>query len=433
MMMPSRSWAPLPVSAFDGHNFVSPLAGANGNSHTETMARGTSLSAQVFAETYTYQIDNEGPVVVTAPTGWSFISLFSGRPDTTYRVKLWGQYIESDVTLRLAGSDPLFSRPADIPNYSASGGTSPYADFVAKDGVNSSTDFFSAAQPMSSFSQPNATGLRFRAATTSVRLWAYTDIGRCLLFRDGVQVADVTPVNSTGKFQLLTIATGLDDTAADYALQCIGVGATPLISALLVDTLEEVTQTAKQAIVFNGDSTTQGNVLADQTDSRVMNPYIVANALDCAAIRIGGSGAKIAQGLANVPNVIGVAAEVAMVVNQWGLNDVAQATDLDTFQSTYEAMLTGQRAGLAGVPILAQGMWDVDPSWTNATLLPDYNARIAAAVAAVADPAIYFMPMAGVLTSPTIAANMEDGSGHPNALGYAKIGAAELAFIAANL
>ncbi|MDB5707864.1 MAG: hypothetical protein JWN66_4980 [Sphingomonas bacterium] len=410
------------ASSFAGHTFASAEGGVNGNSHIEVMARGITLFAQLYAGSYTLQIDGGAPSTITAPAGWSFVPLFQNQPEALYRVKLTGPTIENVITFRLAGAAPLFSRPSDIPSYYRIGDAA-YSGYIAAEGVKVIQTFFGAGNPNHYYwEQPSGAGLRFRATTTSVRIWTYNGLSPMVLLQDGVQVGGIiTPPATTG-YDIVTLATGLSGTH-DYEIRPIWIGVPIFIYALLVDTLSATAQTPKAVDAYYGDSIVQGNVLisAGVTDARVMDAFILANATGRASIRVGASGAKVSTALkTGTAAITGLASVPTRVVSCGGVNDMIQAVPVATFQADYQTMLSSLRTGLPSAKIYARGILPVGTTVANYATRSTYNAAIAAAVTALADANIVYRNTDGWITPAT---DTIDGL-HPNAAGYAKIAAA---------
>jgi lysophospholipase L1-like esterase len=408
--------------ASSGHNVVGvPGLGMGlGNCYLDTVIHGTDLSAQLFGGNYTLQIDGGTPTTIIAPPGWSFVPLFH-LPEGNHRIKLRGQYFDYDLCYRISGSAPQITRPSDVPNFYPVG-TIPYSDYIAAEGVTGSASLYAAGNEQRYWSQPSGSGLRFAATTTSVRLWMFNGFGTgaIVLLQDGVEIASVTPAISSN-YEVVALATGLSGTH-EYEVKFISVSTAIYVNAVLVDTLSASVHTPKQVDAYFGDSIVQGNALISQTDSRVMDPYILAQATGRVSIRRGGSGAKVSTGLRDTTSQItGLSSIPSRVFCTGGVNDMITGVPITTFRSDYQTMLSLIRAGLPSAKIYARGILSVGTSVANYAQRNAYNGAILAAVTAIGDTNIIFVNTDGWIDPAT---DTSDGL-HPNASGYAKMAAAQ--------
>lgn len=404
-----------------GHNVVGvPGLGMGlGNCYLDAVVRGTDLSAQLFGGSYTLQIDGGTPTTIVAPAGWSFVSLFH-LPEASHRVKLKGQYFDNDLCYRIAGKSPQISRPTDVPNFYPVG-TAPYSGYIAAEGVTGTSSLYAAGNEQRYWSQPSGCGLRFAATTTSVRLWMFNGFGTgaIVLLQDGVEISTVTPVISSN-YEIVTLATGLSGTH-EYEVKFISVDKAVYLNAILVDTLSATAHPPRQVDAYFGDSIVQGNALASQADSRVMDAYILATATGRVSIRRGGSGAKVSTGLRDTTaQITGLTSVPTRVICAGGVNDMITGVPVATFRADYQTMLSLIRAGLPAAKIYARGILPVGTGVTNYAQRDTFNAAIQAAVSAMADANIVYRSTDGWINPATDTA---DGL-HPNAAGYAKMAAA---------
>ncbi|MES2058166.1 MAG: GDSL-type esterase/lipase family protein [Pseudomonadota bacterium] len=412
------------ASFFSGHNFMGQpgYASGLGNSYIETIVNGTALFVQVLAGNYTVQIDGAAPSVITAPAGWTFVSLFSGLEDSPHRVKIKGPYIEADTTFRVIGTAPSLSRPPDVPNYYPVT-VAPYSGYIAIEGAVTNQGLYAAGDNQYSWALPSGCGLRFAATTTSVRLWTYNGGCPIVLLQDGIEVATVLPATSD-QYQIVTLWTGPLGTH-EYEIQFISVSQSVFVGGILVDTLVATAHAPREVDAYFGDSIVQGNALPSQLDARIMDPYILAKATGRVSTRRGGSGAKVSPTLRDLTSWITSLASVpTRVFVTAGANDMFQSVPVPTFQADYTTLLANMRAGLPAAKIYARAILPVASTATNSAARPSYNAAIAAAVAArvtAGDTNVVYIDTDGWIIPAT---DTVEGV-HPNASGYAKIAAAQ--------
>lgn len=411
------------ASSSGGHNFYAVSDPGYGNSHIETMVTATDVSAQLFGGNYTLSIDGGSTSPITAPAGWSFINLYEGLSDAPHRVSLTGTYFEADIMMRATGSAPAFARPADIPTFYAIGDPA-YTPYIAAEGVAVSNAFSTLAN-QKWWSQPSGAGLRFRATTTSVRVWLDEYIGptTLVLLQDGTPVGSPVVTGVSGIYQKITLATGLSGTH-DYEIIPISIGHLCLIYGLMVDALVATAQAPKAVDAYYGDSIIQGNVLVNNgvTDARLMAPYIMAQATGRVSTRVGGSGAKMSiYGRDNTASITGLASTPSRVFVCFGVNDMAQSVSVSNYQADWQTCLTALRAGLPSAKIYARGILPVGTGITNYAARPTYNTAAAAAVTAMADANIVYVNTDGWINPTT---DTYEGL-HPNPAGEAKIAAAQ--------
>lgn len=416
-----------------GHNIMSAVGpGSLAHSYIETMVVGTGVSAQLFTGNYTVEVDGGAPTVVAGPGGstWGFVSLFSGLSDAPHRVRI-SQAVpyDSDITFRVSGTTPSLTRPTDIPTgYPLL--QAPYSGYIAADGVSANDGSFGGSYAQRVWLVGCGFGLRFSATTTSVRIWLFEGFstGRLVLLQDGVEIADVQPPSTAGRYELFTLATGLSG-SHEYEIKAISPTVPTYIHDLFVDTLDASAHTELPCDAYYGDSiVAMGSSLL--TDARLGDAYILADSLDRAAVRVGvgatgvsvnGGNLAIKYGRDNTAKITGLASVPTRVFVCYGVNDMFYGVALATFQTDYVTMLTALRAGLPSAKIYCRAIL---PQYrnTNADRLL-YNARILAAVTAMADANIVYVDTDGwISTSPGV--DLVDNV-HPNASGYAKIAAAQ--------
>ncbi len=411
-----------------GHNLVNASLG-EGNSRLETIATGTKLEAQLngTTPTFTCTVDGGAPFTITVPAGWSWVTIFSGLSDGPHRVTISGQYIESDNTLRVTGSVPAIARPSDIPNIYRLG-SAPFITYGATEGVTLINQNLFPAPYQRQWTAGAGFGLRFKATTTSIRLWMYNKANpsRMIVLQDGVQIADVTPSGTGSGYDLVTLKTGLPLTSCEYEIKMIEVGRTTYIYDLLVDALDTVVHTAKPIDAHYGDSiAAETNAGGGVTfDARNGDAYQIAAASGHSAVLLGTGGAKVSTALRDgTARVTGLPVLPDRVFITAGTNDMFAAVPLATFRADYKTMLSNLRAGLSsGQKIYARGILP-RVGYTAQRLA--YNTEMQAAVAETADPNIIYVNTDDWIDA-TAGVDTVEGL-HPNVAGYAKMTARQLA------
>lgn len=422
-----------PVSA-GGHNVMSAvMPTALAHSYIETMAVGTQMQAQLFTGNYTVEVDGGSPFVVAGPAGntWGFVNLFNGLPDQPHRVRIsQGVPYDSDITLRVSGTSPNLTRPADIPTgYPLL--QSPYSNYIAADGVFANDTNFGGSYAQRVWTVGCGFGLRFSATTTSVRIWLFEGFGtgRLVLLQDGIEIANLQPPSTASRYELFTMATGLSGTH-EYEIKAISPTVPTYIHDLFVDTLSAAAHVALPCDAYYGDSiVAMGN--SGLADARLGDAYILANSLARSAIRVGAGGTgvsvsagnqSIKYGRENTSKITALTSTPTRVFVCYGVNDLFYNVPLATFQADYQALLSSIRAGLPSAKIYARAIL---PQYRNTDADRQfYNARISAAVAAVADANIVYVNTDGWIIGTAGSPDLIDNV-HPNASGYAKIAAAQ--------
>lgn len=410
-----------------GHNFVGAVgARSAGHSYIDMIVTGRTCKAQLFGGTYLLTIDGGAPTTITAPSGWSFVTLFDGPTDGTHRITLEGDYYDSDIALEITGAPPRLTRPTDIPAGFYPLGAAPFTTYGAQDGVFGTSGIgYTVDQRL--WNAGSGCGLRFKATTAAVALWLFTGIpsGRVALLQDGVQIAEVTPPDvSGGPYNLVTLATGLSG-SHEYEVQFIWAGYSNYVYAVLVDSLDTVAHAARPIDAHYGDSIVSETASSIAFDARQGDPYLIANATGHASIHYGLSGQQVSTVLRDSTAAItSIPTAPARVFITAGTNDMANGVAVSTFQADYQTMLSNLRAGLPSAVIYARGIL---PRLGYTSLRDTFNAAISAAVAALSDANIHYVNTDGWI-DPTNGVDTLEGL-HPTAAGYAKIAAAQLAVL----
>lgn len=411
----------------DGRNAVTPYGDG---AYIDTNLTGTKIEARVHAGTYYYTIDGGSVQTVTAPAGWSYITLGSVlTSDAKRRVRIKGTWFDDTETFRVSGTNPAIERP--VGNiYPINIG--PNAAYIAKDGVSTLQPYggIAGAAP---YWMGAGGALRFKAQTTSISLFMYPTSLRWAVYRDGVLVADSTPALQVlfgGNGVRVTLATGLNPASAEYELVPVSpVDAVIQISFLEVDYLETIAHAAKELDVWYGDSIVD---LLGITDVRDGHAWKLARATGRTAIRRGKSGALVSAGGTlpnylrdNTSNVTGLASAPkapTRVFATGGTNDFEfGSASFATFQADYQTMDSNIRAGLPVPKIYCLGMLDrADAvSGAGATRRNSINTRVAAAVTALADSNIVYVNTDGWII-PTTGVDLQDNV-HLLPSGYTKV------------
>ncbi|WEK00587.1 MAG: GDSL-type esterase/lipase family protein [Candidatus Sphingomonas phytovorans] len=401
--------------ASGGHNVISFTQVGVAVSYIEAMITGSSAEAQLFAGSYTITVDGGAPTTVTAPAGWSYVSLFTGLAEVPHRVRIKGNFIDSDIAVRARGKAVAIARPSDIPSYyRVMDATNGYASYIAKDGAPELYTGNYGAGDKRVTTLPSACGFgwRFAATTTSIRAWVYdaSNGSSYELLQDGVSIATFNFTGTRpGTFAMITLATGLNG-AHEYEIRPITSGRFFYLHAILVDSLSPSAHAAKELDAWYGDSNVEMPIGAD---ARTHAAFLLASPAGRACIRKGLGGQRVSTwGRDNTALVTtGLSQAASRLFNMIGVNDYYYGTPLATLEADYTGQIVNQRAGNATAKIVCIGLHEHYRAPLAGGPYSDtdrraYNARIQAAVAAcraAGDTNVYYVDPTGWIigTSPT--------------------------------
>jgi lysophospholipase L1-like esterase len=429
----------FPLSNGGGHNYSTLAA----YTRVETVAVGSKCEAQVYSfGSTTYTVTVDGVVsIITPSSGWSWMTLYSGLSNTGHRVRLEGNTqatLDTDAVFRVTGTTSAFTRPTDLPTFYVLG-SAPFSTYGAIDGCKDLNTNIYPSPYQRAWSTGGGWGLRFKATTTTIRLWIYnsgTSTGALAVLQDGTQIATLTPSGTAGAYDVVTVASGLSG-SHEYEIKNITGGKVNYIYALLVDSLDTVTHAAKNIEANYGDSIAAEIVNATvSADTRLGDAYKVALANGTVSVLCGTGGAQVStvlrDGTAVISSIPLGSASVSRVWVIAGTNDMYAASaqtggtlsaTIAAFQADYQTMLANIRTAAPSAKIYAQGIYDTTRTPGN---ISAFRSAISAAVAArvtAGDANVVYRDMAGVINPAT---DTDDGL-HPNTTGYAKLATYKLA------
>ncbi|MDB5265693.1 MAG: baaA1 [Parcubacteria group bacterium] len=402
-----------------GHSMLTSFGA---ESRIDFEVTGTSATMQYFYASDVGDItvtvanaDGSGATTVTPtlPTGalTSNVSLFSGKPDATYRVSVvfHGQGVflfDGTSFLSVTGSAPALSA---YPGYSGNS-IYPFSDpsvtphIVIEPGFKALTAqgyaAYNALMPITGDQVQADAAYRFKGSISSLYLWAYGDGANVHL--DVYDATGATLQNSYDVSQVasswgtwMPVASGMD-TSTQHIYRLTGstnagfltysimtVGGTGLDLTWTPPSLASLS-----VIAGYGDSITAGNV---GTNGMSWLGYIrsVAQKLPGA-----GGGAAIANfGLGGDPvigsgdtrftDITGLSPQPKTVFVLYGINDINAGVSTTTFAASYSTMVNGLSAGLpSGTNIDYMAVLPTSYGGGSETKIDPFNAVIASIVTA---------------------------------------------------
>jgi len=415
-----------PHIIYGGRNAA--FGSGDASSYVEFIATGYKLTAIMYGNGNNCTLTIDGtPSVLTPPAGWNVVTLFDGLADSAHRVKLQAASGASlacafDVvdTFSLSSRvSPSITHPTDISNYWMFE-IAPFSTYGRLDSLPNYGGGFGFYSHPFSWGKGTGFGIRFKSTTTQIQIFAYGYTGQqFVVIQDGLDVGAPVAIPADGLWGLRTLATGLSG-AHEYEIIQTEANSLCTVLAVLADTVDATAHAVRDLDVWYGDSIVVESIL---TDARQGDAFIVAHAGGRHVYRAGNGGQKASTfGRDNTAQVTGLSQQPVKIFECFGVNDMQLGVSIPTFQADVQTMLVNLRAGCPSAKIYCCGILDVNPTVSNSAQRSAYNAAKAAAVAAIGDPNIVYINRDGWINYAT---DTYDGL-HPNAAGYAKMGAAQL-------
>ena len=389
---------------------VGDLAGQGGvgnpvsgdpNSHIDfscSSCTNVGISQYTSGSHLTVSIDGGAFNSVTPPSGAAlhqWFSLASGLTNTSHTFSIKNiTFVHTGDTIMVSSSTG-----ATLNSISTlgrvykltSGGNNPYSDVYTDYGV-----FDGGPYNQGSYAQWLSTtdgALRFRSDCTAFSIYAYQNSSAYKVYRDGVVFGSVYQSPVTAAYDMIPVATGSDGAmhlweiiiaraptgtnTSIYGLMPIGCGG----SGGNANGFGTKPSTLP-AIMFNGDSTIDGNggAFLPTSDKLGRDSFLVSRALGLRSYNVGRSGSKVATinshddlspVFSSPLTVFPISQAPKYALLSEGTNDSTASTTLAQYQTNWVSWITKAASYMAtGGFILVRGTY---PTTVSNSIPTDYN------------------------------------------------------------
>ena len=339
---------------------------------------------------------------------WVLAPVASGLSDALHTLAVRGGNsfgIDRDVGLIVYGAAPAVSFRADY-GISYRLNTTPFTTYGRAEGwaITGAAGYTNCRE-----TSYYDCGIRIRRKCSWIKIWANKYGSKYRVWRNGVVVgAAVADANDT-RWGYVTVASGLDSsTEAEYEIrQVYGPQGTRVWDVMTDDPgLPSAAVSALPATIgFYGNSLTAAVTNGDSSGGfaskvcKALGRSVYNRGLPGSTVKHFASGAAATTtgaGETRTADITTLSPAPSKVVNEYGSNDMAQQGAGETaadLQASYQSMLVAQRAGLPSAKIYCLGIFP-----RQSFNLSTWNAAVQAAVAAVADANIVFVPTTNWIT-----------------------------------
>jgi lysophospholipase L1-like esterase len=190
---------------------------------------GTNVELQVWRATaYTVTIDGADYSIASIGSStfaWVDPAGALAEGSHTVKVKSAGFFVVDNNSVRVTGASPALSVMTGYPTGTSTSTLLGKTGWTSYGQIDGGYKLFSGGS--NDFAWRGDPGLRFYAAATEIRVFAFRNGGQQLaLYQDGVLVGSVQTPSSTSLWDLITLATGLDGQEHLYQVRNIAGGYT---------------------------------------------------------------------------------------------------------------------------------------------------------------------------------------------------------------
>lgn len=405
---------------------------------------GTDLEIRVYgpATPYDYWVSIDGGAFTkyTTASGQNWVTVATGLSDAPHTVAVRSNtttsflYLSYVNTLRVTGAAPAIQyRTGYGPLVDVD---SPYVVQTGNPKTTATAGYTNGRicyweTTWGSPNTYNGGGIRFVADVTDIWCWAY-EFGssgnptKWALIQDGVLLG-VTSSSNANQYGLFHLGTGLSGT---HTYEIINVWSSStghqwgFLTQIMLgggSGIVASTPAARPLMAFFGDSITlEKDGTSNGTEGRA---FKTSQALGFECLKLGRNGETWTWGKSATSFVTGGTKKPKVVWVCFGANEAITGSSIVTMEADAVIVLNDLLTGLdADALIFVEGIFP--STFTNMAANRDtYNAAIASAVATVNNPRCTFLNTNGVISPATDTADTL----HPNAAGYTKISAFEVA------
>jgi len=404
------------------------------------------------AATLSYYSSDTGPITLivdgttTAPSltsgSWSSLTLFTGLSDAAHTVVVRSSgagtfQVERDTNsgmLQVTGAAPAL---AVTSGYTFSGRAAVNADQTGGSPVlrlNGMVELL-AGDGYTSLRNTRQTrlyaggGLRFAAACSKIEAWLRTSVPTAWrLFVDGTGQPEVVFYPGGPDYQKVTVATGLDATAAhQYELHLDYPDYEARVTEVILTggTGFSSRPAARTLLGAMGDSITCNQ----NTTATLCYMAVLGRALGMDLVNAGIPASRVTTGAGNSPMVARTAdltqygADMDTIVVCGGVNDILLGVSAATYQADYGTMIASLASGCPNATIWCLGILPNAHASINQSTVTTFRAASQAAVAALGNAKVRYVDTSGwastLAPGGDYTINFAADKLHPNAAGHA--------------